>query len=92
MKLWTTTVAYGATGEGETLMAWIGYAENAAQAKMELIKVFKAFHGAFGESIEGVARNPVTNLLFSEEALKMMERLEGRATVRAHAMLHFNRS
>jgi len=92
MRLWTTTVAYGATGEGETYIAWIGYAENADGAKMELIKVSNEFHGAFGESIEGVARNPVTNFLFSEEALKMMEQLEGKANVRAHAMFHFNRS
>ena len=48
MRLWTTTVAYGATGEGETYIAWIGYAENADGAKMELIKVSNEFHGAFG--------------------------------------------
>lgn len=41
MKLWTTTVEYGASGEGETMMAWIGHAENAAEAKAELIKVFQ---------------------------------------------------
>ena len=92
MKLWTTTVEYGASGEGETLMAWIGHAEDAAEAKAELIKVFNAFHGAFGMSVEGVARNSVTELLFSEDALQMLERLEGKATVRAHAMLHFNRA
>jgi hypothetical protein len=92
MRLWTTTVEYGATGEGETVMAWIGYAENAAEAKTELIKVFNKFHGAFGVAVEGVARNSVTELLFSEEALRMIEHLEGRATVRAHAMLHFNRA
>lgn len=92
MKLWTTTVEYGASGEGETLMAWIGHAENAAEAKAELINVFNAFHGAFGVSVEGVARNSVTELLFSDEALRMLEHLGGRATVRAHAMLHFNRA
>lgn len=92
MRLWTTTVEYGASGEGETLMAWIGHAENSAEANAELIKVFNAFHGAFGVSVEGVARNSVTELLFSEDALQMMERLEGKATVRAHAMIHFNRS
>lgn len=90
MKLWTTTVAYGASGEGETLMAWIGHAENAAEAKAELIKVFNSFHGAFSVSVEGVVRNEVTALLFSEEALRMVEKMEGRATVRLHAALHFN--
>jgi hypothetical protein len=92
MKLWTTTVEYGASGEGETLMAWIGHAEDAAEAKAELIKAFNEFHGAFGMPVEGVARNSVTELLFSEDALQMLERLEGKATVRAHAMVHFNRS
>ncbi len=92
MKLWTTTVEYSATGEGETLMAWIGHAEDAAEAKAELIKVFNSFHGAFGVSVEGVARNSVTELLFSEEALRQIERLECKATVRAHAMIHVNRS
>ena len=90
MKLWTTTVEYGASGEGETIIAWIGHAENAAEATLGLIDVFGAFHGAFGVSVEGVVRNPVTRLLFSKEALRTLESLEGRATVRAHAMLHFN--
>lgn len=92
MKLWTTTVEYGGSGEGETLMAWIGHAQNAAEAKSELSKVFNAFHGAYGVSVEGVARNSVTELLFSEQALRMIEGLEGKATVRAHAMLHVNRA
>ena len=90
MKLWTSTVEYGASGEGETRMAWIGHAENAAEAKAELIEVFNSFHGAYALSTEGVVRNSVTKLLFSEEVLVMLERLEGRATVRVHATLHFN--
>ena len=91
-KLWTTTVEYGASGEGETIMAWIGHAEDAAEAKAELIKVFNEFHGAYGVSVQGVARNSVTELLFSEEVLRQIEHLGRKATVRAHAMLHFNRS
>lgn len=92
VKLWTTTVEYRASGEGETIMAWIGHAEDAADAKAELVKAFNEFHGAFGVSVEGEARNSVTELLFSEEALKQIEYLGRKATVRAHAMLHVNRS
>ena len=92
MRLWTTTVEYGASGEGETLIAWIGYAKNAAQAKAGLVGIYGKFHGAFGLPIERVARNNVTELLFSDEMLKTLERLEGKAKVRAHAMLPVNRA
>ena len=40
MKLWTVWVDYGATGEGRTLMARIGYAEDEADALAAFAKVF----------------------------------------------------
>ena len=92
MRLWTTTVEYGASGEGETWIARIAHAENAAEAKLDLMEVCGKFHGAFGVPVEGVVRNEVTELLFSEEVFRTLERLEGKATVVAHASLHVNRA
>ena len=92
MKIWTTYSVYGGTGEGETTMAYVGHAEDALEAKAAFVAVFGEFFGRFSMSVEGAMRGSVTELLFSKEALKLIERLEGKATVRAHAMLHVNRS
>lgn len=86
MKLWTTRSVYNATGEGETVNACIGHADNAQDAKAAFVKIF----GAFSVSVEGVSRYPVVELLFSDELLRTTAGFEGRATVAAHAMLHVN--
>ena len=92
MKIWTTYSVYNGTGEGETTMAYVGHAENRTEAKAAFVDVFGEFFGRFSCSVEGTVRDPVTELLFSEEALQLMERMAGHATVRAHAMIHVNRS
>lgn len=92
MKLWTTSSVYSATGEGETVMACIGYAENAEHAKAAFVKIFGEFFGEFSVSVEGVSRDSVVKLLFSDKLLRRTADLEGRATVVAHAMLRVNHS
>lgn len=92
MKLWTTCSAYDATGEGQTVMACIGYADNAEEAKAAFVEVFGEFFGHFSVSVEGVSRDSVTELLFSDELLGTVAGLERRAKVVAHAMLHVNYS
>ena len=92
MKLWTTRSVYNASGEGETVMACIGHAENAEEAKAAFVEIFGEFFGRFSVSVEGVARDPVVELLFSEELLDTVAGCEGRATVVAQASLRVNRS
>lgn len=91
MKIWTTYGVYGATGEGETVMACLGHAENAQQAKAAFVAIFGEFFGHFAVAVEGVLRDRINGLLFSDELLKTVEGLEGKATVVAHAKLHINR-
>lgn len=73
-------------------MAFLGHAEDAAEAQAAFTAVFGEFFVQFSMSVEGVVRGPGTERLFSEEALSLIERLEGKATVQAHASLHVNRS
>lgn len=91
MKIWSTYSVYGGTGEGETVMACLGHAEDAQEAKAAFVAVFGEFFGRFAVAVEGVLRDSVTGLLFSDELLGTVERLEGKATVVAHAKLHINR-
>ena len=91
MKIWTTYSLYGGTGEGETMMAWLGHAEDAQEAKAAFVAVFGEFFGRFAVAVEGVLRDSVTGLLFSGELLETVQGLEGKATVVAHAKLHINR-
>lgn len=65
MKLWTTRSVYNATGEGETVLACIGHADNAEEAKAAFVKIFGEFFGPFSVSVEGVSRDSVIELLFS---------------------------
>lgn len=92
MKIWTTYGVYSATGEGETVMACLGHAEDALQAKAAFVAVFGEFFGHFAVAVEGVPRDRITGLLFSDELLATVQGLEGRATVVAHAKFHINRS
>ena len=91
MKIWTTYSVYGGTGEGETVMACLSHAEDAQEAKAAFVAVFGEFFGRFAVAVEGVLRDSVTGLLFSDELLGTVQRLEGKATVVAHAKLHINR-
>jgi hypothetical protein len=90
MKLWTTYSEYGATGEGVTLMAYLGYADTPAEAKAAFTELFGELMTAFCHVEEGVSRNAVTMYLFSAEALGDFERHAGRHTIRVHASVHVN--
>jgi hypothetical protein len=91
MKIWTTYGLYSGTGEGETVMAWLGHAEDAQEAKAAFVAVFGEFFGRFAVAVEGVLRDNVTGMLFSDGLLGTVRRLEGKAAVVAHAQLYINR-
>ena len=40
MKLWTVWIDYFATGEGRTVMAWVGYAGKEVEARAGFAKQF----------------------------------------------------
>lgn len=90
MKLWTVWVEYGATGEGQTLMALISHAKNVRDAKAQFALQFNDFFASGAEAAGGVVVNEVTQYLFSPRALDAAKRAEGRATIRLTGSLHLN--
>jgi len=87
-KLWTAWVLYTATGEGATMIARIAYAADEAQARSDLAKAFGPYFAALAEISEGVERNHITETLFGEAALKIVE--SHRGTLELKAQLHCN--
>ena len=90
MKLWTVLQDYFATGEGRTLMARIGYAENAQDAIEGFGREFDPYFASGAEALEGVHENEVTQALFAPAAFKRAREMEGSATFALIARFHFN--
>lgn len=90
MKLWTVWQDYFATGEGRTLMARIGYAEDEQDARAGFGRRFDTYFASGAEAPEGVHENEVTQALFSPAALRRAREMEGRATLELSARFHFN--
>jgi hypothetical protein len=90
MKLWTVWQDYFATGEGRTLMARIGYAENEQDALAGFGREFDPYFASGAEALEGVHENEVTQALFSPAALNRAREMEGRATLELAVRFHFN--
>jgi hypothetical protein len=89
--LWTGWLRYFATGEGETLMACIAYARTADEMKARFAKTFDSYFAIGCTVAAGVVRNDVTQTLWSDRALELIE-LAGqrRGAVYAHSWLHRN--
>jgi hypothetical protein len=90
MDIYTGWLDYGATGEGRSLMAHIGWAESPDQLREQAGDVFGKFFGRGLEVSEGVVQNEVTSAVFSATVFEQLRRLGGRATVTCHASMHFN--
>lgn len=90
IALWTAWCHYAATGEGVTLLARIGYATNAAHCRAQFAEAFDPFWAAFAVFEPGIARNPVTECLFSPEALRLVDELNGRGSIEIEAKIHYN--
>ena len=90
MKLWTVWMDYGATGEGQTLLARVAYAENEQEARAGFVREFDEHFTSGAEAREGVVENGVTNALFAAKTLKRARELEGRANLEFSARLYCN--
>lgn len=90
MKLWTAWSDYYATGEGRTLLGWIGHAEDRAKALKSFGDVFDPFFASGADAAEGVVGNEVIEHLFSQRVLDDVRSMQGRATVQLTGRLHFN--
>lgn len=90
MKLWTAWSDYGATGEGRTLLGWIGNAEDRAGALKNFGDAFDSYFARGADAAEGVVENSVIEHLLTQRALDDIRRMQGRATVQLTGRLHFN--
>lgn len=90
MKLYTVYSDYGATGEGRTIQALIGYAQNEEEAIEKFAKTFDPYFARGAEAKLGVVENEITKYLFSPLVLKEIKNMEGKAMTGLHAEFHFN--
>lgn len=90
MKIWTVWCDYGATGEGQSVMVWIGYAENEAAACAKFSERFGNVFASVCEAKHGVVRNEFIQYLFSEKVLTACEKAEGKGNIDLYASAHFN--
>lgn len=91
ISLWTAAVDYFATGEGRTMMALICLSPDEAGARKQFGIAFDPFF-AQGCTVErGVARNQITQFLWSSEALDYFEQLKSGG-IEAKSTFHFNLS
>lgn len=83
---------YFAAGEGRAMMALICLSPDEAGARRQFGKAFDPFF-AQGCTIEpGVARNQITQFLWSSEALVYFEQLDNRGGIETRSTFHFNLS
>lgn len=90
VSLWTSWLDYYATGEGRTMMAYIGYAQDEARARQQFAEAFDEYFARGCEIKRGVVRNELTRLLWSEQALDTFQDCEARGALEAKAYVHFN--
>lgn len=72
------------------MMAVIGYASNENEAKELFSKKFGDWFKIGCDAAPGVVQNPVTQYLFSAQALQTITQNEGRANIVVHASVHIN--
>ena len=92
MSIYTGWLDYAATGEGRTTSAFIGWAASPDRLREEASKVLGEFFGQALEVAEGVVENQVTSAVFSPTVFEQLRRLDGRANIKCHAMMHSNLS
>jgi hypothetical protein len=92
MKLWTVSPDYYATGEGRSLLAWIGYADGERAVLERFGQSFDPFYARGADAAEGLVEDAVVRLLLGSGALEDVRRLNGRENLELHGRLHFNRA
>lgn len=90
--LWTVWADYGATGEGDTSMVWIGYALDDSEAYGFFESHFGNFFTKFCRAGQEIIVNEVTEVLLPPGTAKRLERAAGRANVEFHSRLYVNAS
>jgi hypothetical protein len=89
-SLWTVWAEYYSTGEGQTLLAWVGYASGAAEARDAFSQRFDPFYVHFCIAGPGVVMNEVTLSLLTEGTAKFMADAAGKANLEFYSKMHVN--
>jgi hypothetical protein len=88
--VWTVWAEYAGTGEGQTVVVWIGYAADALEACRVFGSRFDEFFVRFCKAEEGVALNELTELLITPVVGARLQGANGRANVEFYAKFHLN--
>jgi len=88
-KIWTVTQDYFATGEGRTIMAWIGYAESETEALKRFTERFNPYYTP-SQAQQGFVKDDIVVYLFSEKVLSFAEKNIDKCMLDMHAAVHFN--
>nr|WP_181374845.1 hypothetical protein [Polaromonas sp. H6N] len=83
---------YFATGEGRSLMAYIGYAQNADELRKSASEVLSEYYAKGLDVAEGVIENNVTLVVFSAKTFELVRAFDGQASTRCFGLVSFNRS
>lgn len=89
-KIWTVTQDYFATGEGRTLMAWIGYAESEEEALKKFGERFNPYYTPSMGAQKGFVRDDVVSFVFSEQAISVAVKNLGQCNLEMFSAVHFN--
>lgn len=89
-SIWTVWVDYGATGEGQTWLVWIGYALDEAAARKSFSDRFGEFFAQFCEIETGAVLNQVTERLLPPGTAELLEGANGKAQAEFYAHMHLN--
>ena len=91
-KIWTGWMDYFATGEGRSLMAYIGHAQSEDELRTSASEAFGEYYARGLNIAEGLIENNVTLMVFSAKTFELVRGLDGRASIRCHAFVAFNGS
>lgn len=90
-QLWSAWLGYGATGEGETLTAFISYATSESQMRELIMQRYGSWFAENCEIAPGVVINEITRYLWNQEALTNFERVGRlRGKLEAYSKIHIN--
>ena len=90
--LWTGWMDYFATGEGRSLMAYIGYAQNADELRKSASQALGEYYAKGLDVAEGLVENNVTLVVFSAKTFELVRALDGQASISCFGLVSFNRS
>ena len=90
--LWTGWMDYFATGEGRSLMAYIGHARSADELRKSAGIALSEYYAKGLDVAEGLVENNVTLAVFSAKTFELVRALDGQASLCCHGLVSFNRS